>query len=211
MEYELNDQDRADLVKHFIKKYSTLFVVILVVIVLAAGAYRLIQNHQAKVNQNASIAYSALLTSIQNGASADTITTESRSLIKNYHGTVYASLAELNLASIAVQQNHFAEAEAILKEALGQNSHNTLKPLITLRLARVYLADQQPKMALSFLKAPPASFAGPYALLSGDAYLQMNEPALAKHSFETALSQSKNDPAVTQMAMERLTSLGANS
>ena len=211
VEYELNDQDRADLVKNFIKKYSTLFVAALIAIALAFGAYNLIQKHEATVNQNASIAYAALLASIQNGEPVATISEECHSIIKNYHGTVYASMAQLNLANIALQQNHLDEAESILKETLGQNSHNTLTPIITLRLARVYLADNNPKMAISFLKNPPIGFTSPYALLTGEAYLQQDDIALAKKNFKTAINESKNDPLISQMATERLNSLGATS
>ncbi len=211
MEYELNDQDRADLVKHFIKKYSPLFVTALVAIAIAFGVYNMIQKHNTTVNQNASLAYTAMLTSIQNGANASTITTESQSIIKQYNGTVYASMAALNLANIAVQQNQLSQAETILQETLSHNSHNNLTPIITLRLARVLLADNNPKMAIRFLKNPPAGFTGAYALLTGEAYLQQSDLALAKQNFTTAISESKNDPIVTQMATERLNSLGASS
>ena len=211
MEYELNDQDRADLVKNFIKKYSTLFIVALIAIAAAFGAYNLIQKHEATVNQNASLAYASLLNSIQNGAASTSIVEQSHNIIQNYHGTVYASMAELNLANIAAQQNNLAEAESILKETLGQNSHNSLTPIITMRLARVYLADHNPKMAISFLKNPPIGFTSPYALLTGEAYLQLGDIALAKKNFKTAINESKNDPLISQMATERLNSLGATS
>jgi predicted negative regulator of RcsB-dependent stress response len=211
VEYELNDQDRADLVKNFVKKYSTHFVVALIAIAIAFGAYNVIQKHENTVNQNASLAYAAILNSMQSGASNATISTESQSLIKNYSGTIYASLAELNLASIAVQQNDLAGAESILKTTLGRNSHNNLTPIITLRLARVLLAENNPKMAIRFLNSPPIGFAGPYALLRGEAYLQEGNLSLAKNNFNTAMNQSKNDPIVTQMATERLNSIGVHS
>ncbi|MCX7122895.1 MAG: tetratricopeptide repeat protein [Gammaproteobacteria bacterium] len=211
MEYELNDQDRADIVKNFIKKYSTLFVLALIAVALAFGAYNIIQKHEATANQNASIAYSALLTSMQNGATTATISAESQNIIKNNRGTVYASLAKLNLAGIAVQQNRLADAASILKETLAQNSHNSLTPIISLRLARVYLANNNPKMAISILKKPPAGFVGTYALLTGEGNLQEGNLVLARKNFSTAINASKNDPIVTQMAMERLNSLGASS
>ncbi len=211
MEYELNDQDRADLVKNFLKKYSTLFIVVLIAIALAFGIYNAIQKHENTVNQNASLAYAAILKSMQNGASIASISAESQSLVQNYGGTVYASMAQLTLASIAVQQNDLPQAETLLKKTLANNHHNTLTPIITLRLARVLLAENNPKMAINVLKNPPLGFAGPYALLSGEAYLQLSDLALAKQNFTMAINQSKNDPLVTQMAIERLNSIGSTS
>lgn len=211
MDYELNDQDRAEIVKRFVKQYAHWVVVVIVLIAIGFGVNSYIQKKNRHMNEEASTAYQALLLSIQNGANVASISEAAHTLIADYPKSPYASMAKLNLANIAVSQNNLPQAEEILKTTLTQNSHNDLTPVITLRLARVLLAENNPAGALSYLNSPPKGFEGAYGLLSGDAYILQNNPKMAKQSFQQALSTSQNNPLISQLATERLNSLGSAS
>jgi predicted negative regulator of RcsB-dependent stress response len=211
MEYELNDQDRADLVKSFLQKYGYIIVGVILVVAVGLGVNSLMQNHRAHVQQNASIAYQALLTSRQHGASPASLKAAETELIQNYPHTVYASLTRLQLAADALAQNQLAEAEGQLTQALQDNRANALTPIVSLRLARVFLADAKPEAALELLKHPPTGFEASYALLRGDAELALNHRPEAEKAEETALAASANNPLIHQMAAARLNLLSSLS
>ncbi len=208
MDYELNDQDRADIVTGFVKKYARWAVLAIVLIALGFGVNTYIQKKTHAMNEAASMAYQALLLSIQNKASPTSISEAANTIIVDYPRSVYASLAELNLADSAVSQNNLSQAEGILKTTLSKNSDNALTPIVAIRLARVLLAENNPAAALAVLKDPPKGFVGSYALLSGDAYVLENNTAMAKQSFQQAAAASQNNPLISQLATERLNAVG---
>ncbi len=208
MDYELNDQDRADIVTGFVKKYARWAVLAIVLIALGFGVNTYIQKKTRAMNEEASMAYQALLLSIQNKASAASVSLAAHNIIADYPRSVYASLAELNLADSAVSQNNLPQAEGMLKTILSKNSNNALTPIVAIRLARVLLAENNPSAALTVLKDPPKGFVGSYALLSGDAYVLENNTAMAKQSFQQAVVASQNNPLISQLATERLNAVG---
>ena len=215
MDYELNDQDRADLVTNFIKKYGPWVVLIVVLIGIGFGVNSYLNNRKATENQNASIAYQAMLMATQHGATSQQITDSANNLIQNYSGTVYASFANLTLASIAIQETNLTKAEGILSDTLKQNKDTSLTPIIQMRLARVLIADHKYTDAINFLTKPPKGFEAPFALLTGDAYLAQNNTAAARASYLAAENANhnaaQNDPLIAQLLAERLNSLGGNS
>ena len=211
MEYELNDQDRADLVKNFFKKFGLWIVLAILVVAMGYGVYTYLQNRSQQQNEAASLAYQAILTATQNGATSEQITQSANQLIQTYPRTIYATFSNLILANLAVQQSNLTSAEEILRSTLRENSGNTLAPVITLRLARILIAENKPKEASSILQNPPTGFVSAYGLLSGDAELLENNPTAAKESYVNAKKANKNNLLLNQLLTERLNSLGGNS
>ena len=210
-EYELNDQDRADLVKNFFSRYGYFILILLIIIAVAVGIHAYMRNHAQKQSEAASIAYEALMTSIHNGASANEIKAAATQIIKDYPNTAYSSMAELNLASLSVVQNDFATAETVLQQVLAQNKNNTLTPIITMRLARVLLAENKAQAALLLLQKPPEGFSAPYELLEGDAYVMLNNAKAAQAAYQSALKTAQDNPLITQLLNERLNNLSSAS
>ena len=209
-DYELNDHDRAEIVKRFFLRYGYIILVALILFAVAMGVQALWQNHQQNKNQAASNAYQALTVSMQNGAKPAIISEGANQLIANYPGTAYASLAQMNLAEIAVAQNNLSAAETLLTTDLKNNSHNDLTPIITLRLARVLLAENSASKALKILKDPPKGYVPAYSLLSGDANVQLNNMLAAKDNYQQGIiAAGETDPLIAQLLTERLHHLNA--
>lgn len=211
MDYELNDQDRADIVKNFFKKYTVWIIVALIVIAAGFGVNAYMQKRNAVINQNASNAFQTMVAAAQGGANVSQITESANDIISNYPNTVYAALANLTLANIAVQQGNLASAESILTATLQANRKTTLAPIIRLRLARVLIAENKSTEAIDLLQQPPKGFEAPYNLLTGDAELLQNNQSAAKASYLAAQQANSGDPLIGQLLTERLNSLGGNS
>lgn len=209
-DYELNDHDRAEIVKRFFQRYGFIILVALVICAVAMGVQALWQNHEQNKNQAASNAYQALIVSMQNGAKPSVIAEGATQIVANYPGTAYASLAQLNLAQIAIAQNDLGTAETTLTADLDQNSSNDLTPIITLRLARVLLAENKAAAALKILKDPPKGYVPSYSLLMGDANVQLKNMLAAKDDYQRGIiAAGQNDPVMTQLLTERLNHLNA--
>ncbi len=212
MDYELNDQDRVDLVKHFFKRYGWWIVLAILLILIGFGINAYVQKREATANQNASLAYQAILTAAQNGATAQQVAEAANTLIKSYPGTVYATLSNLTLASISVQEGNLGNAENILTASLANNHKNTLTPIIQMRLARVFIAEKKYDEAIALLNNPPKGFAAPFELLKGDAQLAKGSANDAKVSYLAAqTANGQKNPLIAQLLTERLNSIGGNS
>lgn len=209
MDYELNDQDRADLVRRFFKRYGLWLMIAIIAIALGFGIDAYMQKRDVTISQNASTAYQAMMAAAQNGANDAQVSQSANELIKNYPNTVYATLTHMVLANIAIRQDNLAGAENILSGLLKQKT--MLTPIITLRLARVFIADNKPADAIQLLQDPPAGFEASYHLLAGDAFLLQNNQVAAKTNYLAAQKASANDPVITPLITERLNSLGGNS
>lgn len=207
MDYELNDHDRADMVKRFFARYGYFILVGIILFAIALGINKFWQNHQLSKDTAASNAYQGLLNSIKNGAKPEVIQAGANQLIQDYPGTPYAALAELNLAQIAVSQNDLATAEKNLQMALNANSHNGLTPIISLRLARVLLAENKAQAVVDLLQDPPQAYEVPYGLLLGDAYVQLKNNAAAKATYQAALKAANSDPALIPLLNARVNNL----
>lgn len=73
-------------------------------------------------------------------------------LIKDYPTTTQAAFAKLNNAKKQIQNHHIGQALYTLQEVSKNNSLPVmLKPIVTLRIARLYLANGQPHKAISTL------------------------------------------------------------
>lgn len=207
-EYELNDHDRAELVKGFFKRFGYWIIAAIIIFAVGLGFSTYWQNHASTRAQAASNAYQALLTSMQNGAKPNVIEAAATQISDDYADTIYGTLAELNLAQLAISQNNLDGAAGFLQKALKQNSDDKLAPIIRLRLARVLLAQNNPKAVLSTLKDIPDGYAAAYGMLKGDAYVQLNDTAAAKENYQAALSKV-NNPLLNQLLTERLNNLSA--
>lgn len=211
MEYELNDQDRAEIIKNFIRRYGYLIIAGMLIISFSFGLYHYIQKKNATQNQNASSDYQAFLVQAKNGASAITLSASAQNIIQTYPDTAYASLSKLYLAKQAVSQNHLADAAQILRADLAQNKNNALTPIITLRLARVLIANGSFTDALNLLSHPPKGFESSYAFLRGNANLALKNKSAAQENYALALAQSETASPIHALAEAQLSLLGSTS
>ncbi len=113
-------------------------------------------------------------------------------LVKDYDNTPYAAAGALKMAQAAVEANKLDEANARLTWAAGHAADSALKPLVSLRLARVLWQQGKPEDALKQLDGETGAFAGLYAELRGDIKLAQGDRAAARAAYAQALE--KLDP-----------------
>jgi predicted negative regulator of RcsB-dependent stress response len=155
-----------------------------VVIGLAVIAgYRYWTDHQKSQSQLASEMYSQVLL----GAKSDKVTLTD-SLMKNYSGTPYASLAALLLAKENVTSNEPDKAISLLQWVIDNTKDDAIKHLAQTRLARVYLSQNKIKAAEALVKGEKvAGFSATYNEIRGDIELAKKMPVQARENYQLAL------------------------
>lgn len=110
-------------------------------------------------------------------------------LIDNHEKTLYADLARLIDARLAVTQGDQARARESLEAVLDASGRDFVKGLARLRLARLLIAEGDAEAALSMLESGiPDSLAAEQANVRGDAFLALGNQNDANAAWQEALS-----------------------
>lgn len=122
------------------------------------------------------------------------------------HNNTYGDLASLQLADEAVKANKLELAATQLRQVAEHANDDSFKPVASIRLARVLIANKKPADALKVLETVAAE---PYktvvAETKGDALLALSQPDKAREAYAAAIKNSKNGAnPVLQMKLDDL-------
>lgn len=122
----------------------------------------------------------------------------------DYKSTPYSTFAKLLQAREAVEANDIAAAKTHLQWVLVNTDSDEFKHLARLRLARLWLEEDDKDAALSLIeKIDAGKFAPNYHELRGDILLQQGDLKTAQDAYTQALSMRSNQPVV-QMKLDDL-------
>lgn len=110
-------------------------------------------------------------------------------LLGQYSDTPYAGMASLAMAKIKLEKADLVAATSHLRWAIENVEQPEIKNEATIRLARVYLADNKLDDALDVLnKMNPGPFKAMVEELKGDIYVAKGEEAKARTAYTVALA-----------------------
>lgn len=148
---ELIAIEQAEYVKKWCQEYGFGILIGIIFAVFISWGWN--YWHQVKENNLllASMQYEHLIASIATNEKSSNLNRLADGLLKKYAYTPYASLAALQLAKLAVNQNNLAEAANKLVWIIEHGHDHALQSIARLRLARILLNQNQAKEALSLL------------------------------------------------------------
>jgi predicted negative regulator of RcsB-dependent stress response len=148
---ELIALEQAESVKKWCREYGLGILVGIIFAVFISWGW----NYWRQTKENnlliASMQYERLVASIAKGEKISILNNLADGLLKNYANTPYASLAALQLAKLAVNQNNLTEATNRLVSIIDHGHDQALQSIARLRLARILLTQNQAKDALKLL------------------------------------------------------------
>jgi len=206
---ELAVIEQAEYVKKWCREYGIgiLLGIIFVLFISWSWSYW----RQSKENNLvvASIQYEHLLSAIASSENTSTLNSLAAGLLKNYSHTPYASLAALQLAKIAVNQNNLPDAGNRLVWIIDQGHDQTLQSIARLRLVRILLAQNQAKEALKvLLKNEDKAYVPIFLEERGDIFKNLghNKEALqsylaAKQAFGNNIEQPLLEMKINNLAL----------
>nr|WP_284041431.1 tetratricopeptide repeat protein [Halomonas olivaria] len=190
-----------DVVKRWWKENGTSLIAGAVLAAAGVFGWNAWQNYQEGQSEAASVRYQQLVNMTAGNALNEDQLANARELISeindDYGRTLYAELALLLDARLAVQQGNLADAKSALEQVTNNSSRRYVQSLAWLRLARIEVADGNPDVALNLLDEPITdSLAAQQADIRGDAYAALGETEQAREAWQTALelAQHRNQP-----------------
>jgi predicted negative regulator of RcsB-dependent stress response len=192
----LSEEEQIDAFKRWWQDNGKTTVAAVVVAAVAYVSWSFWQSHQKDLAAAASKDYDALakllkpednkpLTAEQK-TQAKTLAT---GLVENHKSTLYADLASLALAKLAVEENDLATASTALRRVAETSSDAPTQELARLRLAKVLAAEGKIDESLGLLgSAVSPPFEASYAEAKGDILLAENRLAEALAAYQVALT-----------------------
>lgn len=150
------------------------------------------QDHRQSRAEAAAALYQQLVPASEESAKslpADQVNAVAGELRAQYADSVYAVLAALHQARVAVEQGDLAKANEALQWAHAQKMEASLAALTGLRLAAVQFAQAQYDAAQATLAAGKelGAYSAAYAELRGDVALAQGRTADAREAYQSAL------------------------
>ena len=206
--YDLDEQERLDELKAWWKRWGTLVLTALAIIVAATAGWRWWQNHTINQSLEAAAVYEKLTQSLSAG-DAKTALESGSLLIDQYKKTAYAPRAALLLAKLNVDSKELKSAQSQLEWVIANSKETALRDLARLRLAGVLLDEKQYDAALKQLDSPRSdAFAPRFDDLRGDVLLAQGKQAEARAAYQAAFVKMQEDNPYRNIVELKLDSLG---
>ncbi|BCB06735.1 GTP-binding protein [Vreelandella venusta] len=196
-----SEEEQLEVIKRWWKENGTSLIAGAVLAAAGVFGWNAWQNYQEGQAEAASVRYQQLVNMTAGNTLADDQLANARELIDDItsdHGdTLYAELAQLLGARLAVQQGDLEAAKSALENVAGASSRRYVKSLAWLRLARIEIANGNPQAALSLLdESISDALAAQRANVRGDAYAALDQTEQARDAWQTALelAQTQNQP-----------------
>jgi predicted negative regulator of RcsB-dependent stress response len=128
-------------------------------------------------------------------------------IVSTYPGTPYAAMASLALAKWHVEKGELEAAQNRLQWIIDHEDQPDIVHVARLRLARVFLAEAKPDLALGLLaNVDTEAYTSIYQELRGDIYLAKNQLEQARTAYAAALEtlNERDDRQVLQMKFDDL-------
>ena len=209
--FDLDEQEQLDSLKAWWKRWGSLAMMGLAVLIAAAAGWRYWQNHTMTQNLEAATVYQKLTESLaandQKGARD-----AGAMLIDKYQDTAYAPRAALLLAKLNVMGKDLKNAQVQLEWAMANSKEPAVKDLARLRLAGVQFDQKQYEPALKVLAgAHSDAFAFRFHDLKGDILLAQGKQADARAAYQAAFSAMQEDNPYRSIVELKLDALGGAS
>ena len=194
---ELTEEEQIEALKRWWANYGTSTLVGVALAVAGFFGYQAWQNHQEQRGEAASAIYQQMLDALDvdnplKEVDKDKISTAkflAKQLEGDYAGSAYSHLAALFLARIAVEDGDLKTAQTQLQWALSHGIDDSLKVIVTMRLARVQLGLNKQDEALKTLDTvEPDEYRASYDEVKGDIYHAMGDNEKAREAYERAVN-----------------------
>lgn len=207
----MTEQEQVEILKNWIKQYSLVILMGVVIAAITITGWRYWQQRQAKILSHASAVYDEMLTKrAQNDPGATLV--QAKKLFSHYPQTTYGQIAAFMLARDAITLKNYEEAEKHLNWVLSHNKTPSIKQIARIRLARVLITEQKFEQAIKVLeKIEDKNFNGLTDEVRGDAYLGMKKLDMARQSYQQALADLPNAEVIRPLLQMKYDNLATTN
>ena len=195
------EEEQLEAIKRWWKDNGTSLIAGVAIAAAGVFGWNAWQNYQDNRAEAASVRYQELVNLTTSNANDEAMLDQARELATEitdeYDGTLYAELAQLLDARLAVQQQDLEGASRALEQVIEDSSRLYVQSLARLRLARLAIAGDEPQEALELLDQPIVdALSAQRDDLRGDAHFALDQHDDARKAWQSALTlaQEQSQP-----------------
>ncbi|QCU90588.1 YfgM family protein [Thiomicrorhabdus sediminis] len=205
------EEEQVEAFKQWWNKNGTQLLSAILVVVIAVSGWRYWSNTQYVESANASAMYELLQMRSQQGQFGE-VSREALKLMQEQPDSPYAAAAAMLHAKYSFEKGEKDEAIDNLNWVSQNATDNSLKSIAQLRIARIYLDNQQFDKAAEQLKAMPATQLtavqqANYDYVSGLLALQQGDITKAQQAFKAVVDNSETEKSLLGLAQIQLDDL----
>jgi predicted negative regulator of RcsB-dependent stress response len=197
VEENLTDEQQANIIRQWLKENGPFVLGGLGVGLAALFGWDQWRSYEIQHDTEASVIYEELIGKVQIN-NLDEANALLGKLVADYSGSPYLDQAHLRLTKMSLDRNDFEAAASHLESVIAQTNSDAMMHIARIRLARIRLQQEQFDAALAALEGANTDSAF-YARINdvrGDIYISMNRPTEALASYEAALTDTRQPPAI---------------
>ena len=201
------EEEQLEAIKLFFQRYGVKLILALIFLFTAYFGWKFWQQRQDALREQAARSYAQLSVSLSNH-DGPAIKERALYITKQFPHTGYAELATLSLAKQYVIDKQYSQALAVLSELAQQTRTGAIANLAHLRLARIYLGEQQldqAKAEIDLIKGD--AFGAARDNLRGDVLLAQGARAEARAAYEQALQQLPKNSTMQSILLSKFNNL----
>ncbi len=209
--YNLDEQERLDELKAWWKRWGSLVMVGLAVVIAAGAGWRYWQSHTVTQSLEAATVYEKLTQSL---AANDTKGAREAGamLLDQYKATAYAPRAALLLAKLNVISKDLKSAQSQLEWAVANSKEPAVKDMARLHLAGVQLDQKQYDAAMKTLAGSHSdAFAFRFEDMRGDVLMAQDKKNDARAAYQAAFNKMEKDNPYRSIVELKLDALGGET
>jgi len=204
------EEEQVEKLKAWLKENGLSIVMGIIIGVGGIGGYNYWKHYQETIAAEASDHYTQMMQALA-ADNDDLVMQQAEILLADYDSTDYASLANLALARMQVENGEFAAAIEALQPLAGSEAQQPLVFLARVRLAALQIQLEQYDQALATLNAGfPDQFAALVDELRGDALAMQGKTDEAIVAYRKA-QLAEPQPANPEFLRQKLNDLGSRS
>ncbi|SNY97213.1 YfgM family protein [Halomonas sp. hl-4] len=209
-----SEDEQLDVIKRWWKENGTSLIAGAALAAAGVFGWNAWQDYQTGKSEAASVRYQDLVSLAAGNELEGDQLSEAREMVdeivSEHDDTLYAELALLLDARLAVQQDDLDSAAESLTQVAESSERRYVQSLAWLRLARIAIANEQPEDALELLDEPiTEALAAQQADVQGDAYLAMGQNDQARDAWQRALELAQEQDQPLYGVQFKLDDLGA--
>lgn len=203
----ISDKEQIEAIKRWWQKHGRFIAIAIAIGLLIGFAWRSWHQHLQKRNLQASRIYQSVSQASQKN-DLKAVVAGTQALTNKYSKTVYAGLSSLLCAKAHVEAKQNQKALGNLQWVIDHAKAARIKQVASILAARIWVAEKNPKKALSSLSVVyDKSFDPLINWARGDAYSAMKNNEKAHHYYQLAKTGlAASPPAVALLNMKLATS-----
>lgn len=191
MSVYMTEEEQVERIKSWWNKYGNLITIIFSLILFAISGHRYWTWHKNSISQQASVIYERMMVAYAD-SDYKQVQSNSQRLIDDYKNTVYADVAHLTMAKVAVSNQKYALARKSLDAIIAKSNSKIMVDIARVRIARLLIAEKDYDNAQAVISKVTNKSLQPMVVeIQGDIAFAQNDKQQARELYKKAVIEAE--------------------